>query len=210
MEIREIRPAEDEPVARSLLRVQRAGYAVEAALIGDDRIPALGETLAELRAAPLTWLGALVDEPTSPDQATAGGLTIDEPAVGGLAVDEPPVGGGSGVAGGRATAGLSAGGRLVGAVAWTEDASTVDINRLVVDPVAHRRGVGRALLGEVLNRAGGRTVLVATGRANRPARALYESYGFVALGDAEPVPGLWIARYARSGPAVSAAAIRRA
>ncbi|MFI7424884.1 GNAT family N-acetyltransferase [Nonomuraea sp. NPDC049684] len=41
-----------------LLDLQRAAYAVEAALIGDDRIPPLHEPLADLLAAPLTWVGA--------------------------------------------------------------------------------------------------------------------------------------------------------
>ncbi|MFC7642098.1 GNAT family N-acetyltransferase [Streptosporangium lutulentum] len=32
--------------------------------------------------------------------------------------------------------------RLAGAVAWSETARTVDIDRLVVDPGMHRRGIG--------------------------------------------------------------------
>ncbi|MFI7575247.1 GNAT family N-acetyltransferase [Micromonospora sp. NPDC049497] len=144
-----VRPDTDEALARSLLAVQHAAYAVEAALIGDDRIPPLHETLADLSAAPLRWLGARVD------------------------------------------------GRLLGAIAWTEDAAVVDIDRLVVDPAAHRRGVGRALVTAVLDRAGSRRVLVATGRANRPARRLYETLGFAAATEEEVVPGLWITRYAR-------------
>ena len=47
----------DEDTARAVLALQRAAYAVEAALLGSDGIPALTETLAELRAAPETWLG---------------------------------------------------------------------------------------------------------------------------------------------------------
>ncbi|WP_091457360.1 GNAT family N-acetyltransferase [Micromonospora inyonensis] len=191
MQIREMEPGTDEAVARALLRVQRAAYAVEAALIGDDRIPTLRETLDQLRAAPLRWLAAVADDAATEDEAT------DHVATGHTAADDAGAGG-------------SGGGRLVGAVAWTEDATTVDIDRLVVDPAAHRRGVGRMLVGEVLTRAGGRTVVVATGRANRPARALYESSGFVVLGDAEPVPGLWITRYTRPGPEERAAATRSA
>lgn len=143
----ELRLRDDEPLARALLTLQHAAYAVEAELIGDDRIPPLHETLADLRAAPLRWLGAYE------------------------------------------------GARLIGAIGWTEDPSTVDIDRLVVDPAAHRRGAGRALVREVLTRAGDRRVLVATGRANRPARALYESLGFAPAGDQEVIPALWITRY---------------
>lgn len=41
--------------------MQRAAYAVEAALLGDDRIPPLHEDLPALVAAPLRWLGATDD-----------------------------------------------------------------------------------------------------------------------------------------------------
>lgn len=51
----------DPAVARRLLAVQHAAYAVEAALVGDDRIPPLTEDLAGLQAAPLRWLGAAED-----------------------------------------------------------------------------------------------------------------------------------------------------
>ena len=44
-------------VASAVLELQRASYALEAELIGDDRIPQLTETLEELRAADLEWLG---------------------------------------------------------------------------------------------------------------------------------------------------------
>jgi len=47
----------DESIARSVLALQRKSYAVEAALIGSDDIPQLTETLEELRAAGLDWLG---------------------------------------------------------------------------------------------------------------------------------------------------------
>ena len=48
---------DDPAVARAVLDLQRASYAIEAGLIGDDRIPALTETLEELRSARLEWLG---------------------------------------------------------------------------------------------------------------------------------------------------------
>ena len=48
---------DDPAVARAVLELQRASYALEAALIGDDRIPQLTETLEELRSAGLEWLG---------------------------------------------------------------------------------------------------------------------------------------------------------
>jgi ribosomal protein S18 acetylase RimI-like enzyme len=39
-----------------VLALQRESYAIEAELIGDERIPQLTETLEELRAARLDWL----------------------------------------------------------------------------------------------------------------------------------------------------------
>ena len=47
----------DEAIARAVLALQREAYAVEAELIGADGIPQLTETLEELQAAGLDWLG---------------------------------------------------------------------------------------------------------------------------------------------------------
>ncbi|RBY83379.1 GNAT family N-acetyltransferase [Blastococcus sp. TF02A-26] len=54
--------AGDAALAAALLRLQHEAYAVEAALIGDDRIPPLHETLSDLRAAPLSWTGAFTGD----------------------------------------------------------------------------------------------------------------------------------------------------
>ena len=153
VEISEVRPGEDEGLARRLLSVQHAAYAVEAAVIGDDRIPPLHETLHELRSAPLKWLGAFDHR------------------------------------------------QLIGAIAWSESNCEVDIDRLVVDPALHRRGVGYALVNEMLDRAGDRRAVVSTGRANVAARTLYERLGFTVVGEEEVIPRLWIALYARERPA---------
>ncbi len=51
-------PAHDPLLAARLLEVQHAAYAVEARLIGDDRIPPLSEDVAALVAAGLDWLVA--------------------------------------------------------------------------------------------------------------------------------------------------------
>ncbi len=85
--------------------------------------------------------------------------------------------------------------RLVGAVGWTEDGQELDVDRLVVAPDMHRRGVGSSLVATVLRRAGTRRVLVSTGRDNIPARTLYEQLNFVRIDDSEVIPGLWVSRY---------------
>lgn len=46
-----------DSTARQVLALQRAAYRVEADLIGFEGIPPLNETLDELVAQPLTWIG---------------------------------------------------------------------------------------------------------------------------------------------------------
>ncbi|MGW7331389.1 GNAT family N-acetyltransferase [Streptomyces sp. NPDC054840] len=72
----------DDAVAAAVHRIGRAAYGVEAELIGFDGIPALGESLAEMRARPLNWLGAL-----SGDGSLDGFLAWEEEAGGGVRVD---------------------------------------------------------------------------------------------------------------------------
>ncbi|SDX96271.1 Acetyltransferase (GNAT) family protein [Modestobacter sp. DSM 44400] len=147
----ELVPATDERVAARLLAVQRSARAVEAALIGNDRIPPLHEDVAALRAAPLEWLGAFMDD------------------------------------------------RLAGAVAVRDAGDGLDIDRLVVAPPAHRRGVGSVLVRAVVNRASSRRITVSTGCDNTPARTLHERLGFDHVGDEEVLLGLWVAHHLRAG-----------
>jgi ribosomal protein S18 acetylase RimI-like enzyme len=58
--IRDLDPS-DPAMGTAIVELQRASYAVEAALIGSDGIPALTETLDEVRAAGWGWLGAVDD-----------------------------------------------------------------------------------------------------------------------------------------------------
>ena len=141
-------PDLEDTVAAELVRLQRAAYAVEAALIGDDRIPPLHEGPADLRAARLRWFVV------------------------------------------REAAGL------VAAVGFAEHDGEVDIDRLVVHPSQHRRGLGRRLVERVLRDA--ERAVVATGRDNAPARGLYAALGFDHRGDREVLDGLWVSEYAWS------------
>lgn len=147
MEIRRLAAGELAALAPTLLGLQRRAYAVEAELIGDQRIPTLHETEPELRAAGLDWLVALD----------------------------------SGV--------------LLGALGFRVSDGTVDIDRLVVDPAQHRRGIGRALVRAAVDLGDRGTV--STGRDNPPARRLYESLGFTHRADREVVDGLWVSEYER-------------
>ncbi|MFF4422055.1 GNAT family N-acetyltransferase [Streptomyces sp. NPDC001549] len=72
----------DDATATAMHRIGRAAYAVEAELIGFYGIPALGESLAEMRAQPLNWIGAM-----SGDDSLDGFLAWEEQADRGVSVD---------------------------------------------------------------------------------------------------------------------------
>lgn len=143
-------PASDPYFAVTLLRLQKTSYALEAELIGDDRIPPLQEDEVELAAWRGRWLTAW-----------------------------------DGV-------------ELVGAIAWSESGERVEIQKVMVTPTAMRRGIASALLGHVVDRASGREILVATGRANTPAVSLYAKHGFRVENDEQVPPGIWITHLRRS------------
>jgi ribosomal protein S18 acetylase RimI-like enzyme len=144
-------PASDPYFAVTLLQLQKTSYALEAELLGDDRIPPLQEDEIGLTA----WRGRWI-----------------------VAWD---------------------GVELVGAIAWWESDDNVEIEKVMVSPTAMRRGIASALLGQVLDRASGREVLVATGRSNTPAVSLYAKHGFRIEGAEEVPPGIWITHLRRPG-----------
>jgi ribosomal protein S18 acetylase RimI-like enzyme len=84
-------------------------------------------------------------------------------------------------------------------VSWHEHDDHVDIDRVMVNPSALRRGIATALLAHVRERAGGRDLVVSTGRDNSPAVALYAKHGFESVGDEEVPPGIWITRFRLAG-----------
>jgi GNAT superfamily N-acetyltransferase len=89
-------------------------------------------------------------------------------------------------------------GVLAGAISWKLDGDTIDLHRLVVDPGHFRKGVGVALVRAALAAEPGvRRAIVQTGAANAPAASLYLREGFEPDGEAEPVPGLRVARFTR-------------
>ncbi|WP_051807380.1 GNAT family N-acetyltransferase [Streptomyces sp. NRRL F-2664] len=80
----QIRPLDlaDDATARAVHRIAREAYAVEADLIGFDGIPALHESLAQMRAQPLHWVGAF-----SREGEPAGFLAWEEVPDGGIGID---------------------------------------------------------------------------------------------------------------------------
>ncbi|MFF4082701.1 GNAT family N-acetyltransferase [Streptomyces sp. NPDC001777] len=83
--------------------------------------------------------------------------------------------------------------RLVGAVAWTRLRNGApDICRLVVHPVAHRRGVTTALFDALDSIEPVELTFVSTGTANLPAVALCRRRGFIPVGEHQIAPGVTV------------------
>lgn len=82
---------------------------------------------------------------------------------------------------------------LVGAVGWTRlPNGALDICRLVVHPVTHRRGVATALLDALDSIEPAELTVVSTGTANLPALALYRRRDFAPVGELQVAPGITI------------------
>ncbi|MFN2319348.1 MAG: GNAT family N-acetyltransferase [Dermatophilaceae bacterium] len=88
---------------------------------------------------------------------------------------------------------VEADGHVVAAVAHSERAGEIDVERLIVDPDWHRQGLARRVVTALP--AGPATV--STGRDNQPARRLSESLRFRHVRDEEVPPGLWVSTYRR-------------
>ncbi|MDV9200249.1 GNAT family N-acetyltransferase [Streptomyces sp. Wh19] len=94
--------------------------------------------------------------------------------------------------------------RLVGAVAWTRLSNgALDICRLVVHPVAHRRGVATALLDALDSIEPAELTVVSTGTANLPAVALYRQRGFIPVGERQIAPGVTVTLLERKNASAS-------
>ncbi|MEW2587363.1 GNAT family N-acetyltransferase [Streptomyces virginiae] len=79
-----IRPLDlsDDATADAVHRIGRAAYSVEAEIIGFDGIPALRESLPEMRAQALRWVGAV-----SEGGGLAGFLAWEEEPDGDIGID---------------------------------------------------------------------------------------------------------------------------
>ncbi|GGQ15353.1 MULTISPECIES: GNAT family N-acetyltransferase [Streptomyces] len=79
-----IRPLDlsDDATADAVHRIGRAAYSVEAEIIGFDGIPALRESLPEMRAQALRWVGAV-----SEGGELAGFLAWEEEPDGDIGID---------------------------------------------------------------------------------------------------------------------------
>lgn len=76
-------------------------------------------------------------------------------------------------------------GRLVGYICVWEVADEMHITNIAVHPDERRRGIGRSLLGSILEEArrrATRAVVLEVRPSNSEARALYEAFGFRVVG----------------------------
>jgi ribosomal-protein-alanine N-acetyltransferase len=71
---------------------------------------------------------------------------------------------------------------LVGYAGLARVGAQAEVHTLAVDPAHHRRGVGRALLRAILDRARGATVFLEVRTDNESAINLYRSEGFEVIG----------------------------
>lgn len=89
-------------------------------------------------------------------------------------------------------------GRVVGAISWRICGETIDLHRLIVDPMHFRRRLGVTLVRAALVAEPSVTrAIVQTGADNEPAKALYLREGFELSDEVEIVPGLRIARFSK-------------
>jgi ribosomal protein S18 acetylase RimI-like enzyme len=91
-----------------------------------------------------------------------------------------------------------------GFVAYVRDGGALDVHRLVVHPLHHRRGLATRLLDalDVAERGIDRTT-VSTAAANAPALALYARRGFVRKRTWTTPGGLKLLQLERVGPTVA-------
>jgi ribosomal-protein-alanine N-acetyltransferase len=71
---------------------------------------------------------------------------------------------------------------LIGYAGLARVGTQAEVHTLAVDPAHHRRGIGRALLRAVLERAQGATVFLEVRTDNESAIKLYRSEGFEVIG----------------------------
>lgn len=80
---------------------------------------------------------------------------------------------------------------LMGFISYKKENNTIDIHRLVVDPEHFRKGIGSELLTSLTKTFKGMEFIVSTGKANKPAKNLYISFGFAESEDFEVAPGIF-------------------
>jgi GNAT superfamily N-acetyltransferase len=87
---------------------------------------------------------------------------------------------------GRYWLACDAAGGILGAGGWsTSGPGRAEIRHVATDPAATRRGIGRAVLGQVMAQAGGQGATAFDCLSTRTAVPFYAALGFRALGEVE-------------------------
>ncbi|KMZ41547.1 MULTISPECIES: GNAT family N-acetyltransferase [Bacillales] len=89
------------------------------------------------------------------------------------------------------------GDELAGAVSFMIEGETLDIHRMIVDPIHFRKGIASQLLASV-HEHGCSKIVVATGSLNEPAVRLYERHEFTLTDKKEVKPGLWLSFFEKT------------
>lgn len=88
--------------------------------------------------------------------------------------------------------------QLQGVISYRIEEGLVDIHRLVVAPCYFRKGVAKRLVEYVLRNYRGYEFTVSTGTANKPAIALYKTFGFQEQRLIEVAPGIHCTQFSLS------------
>lgn len=92
--------------------------------------------------------------------------------------------------------------KITGVLSYEVEGKTLTIARLVVHPDFSRRGIGQALLDEVLQHPNINHFVVGTAAKNTPAIKLYEKYGFVVTEKRVLADGLELVRLEKHQPKI--------
>ena len=87
--------------------------------------------------------------------------------------------------------------QLLGALAWRSGGTEADLDRLMVDPVAHRRGIATRLLTTLVGLLDAKPIRTYTASANAAGLALYTRFGFQPMSEDETPTGIRITHLRR-------------
>ncbi|AIY06511.1 alanine acetyltransferase [Planococcus sp. PAMC 21323] len=85
--------------------------------------------------------------------------------------------------------------QLQGVISYQVEEETVDIHRLVVDPIYFRQGIGKKLVSYLLKKYRGYKFTVSTGTANKPAIGLYKMFGFQESNLIQVAPNIYCTQF---------------
>jgi ribosomal protein S18 acetylase RimI-like enzyme len=88
--------------------------------------------------------------------------------------------------------------KLAGAISYVYENGSLEICRLIVDPVHFRKGIANTLLCRLKKAENPKRIVVSTGKDNHPAINLYKKHGFSFLREIEAAPGFYISQFEKT------------